>query len=303
MTVRRVLLILVPSLLLVAFPGPVRADGDRPWTLELGAMFGHHNNFFFRGPGSPAPEETLFTVYAAGEKEKRVGRGKVTLLFDAGAIQTEDIAGADHYRLTLGGEYKRGATKLTGEYFSSPNRVYFEDAEGIFYDLSGVELGVRRGLKPGLWVGAEVEIERLSFDAAERGRDATARELAASIRFPLGARAGLRLTAMVESRDAELPQYDLTGTGAALALEAQPSDRVHLFARYKRRNREYQDAPAGTSNFQRDDTVDDIVVNLRWQVQERWGLRLETFHREGESNRIDRNYDGTLTSVGVFYLF
>lgn len=284
---------------------PAAADeaAFEPLGLEIGVLVGYHDNFFFRGGGAEAPSDRLLNVYFSAERERRVAGGKLELSVDAGYHDTQEIAGTDYFGLTGGALYKWGRNRASGELFHRPNQVYFDDGDGVFFDQTGVEVGYRRDLRPGLWVGASYEVEQLRFDPVEAARDATGQELAASLRVPLNPRYGLRGTWIREERDADSPRYDLTGDGFALALEARPAERVSVFARYKRRQRGFERAPAESSNFGRRDTVEDVIVNLRWQVGERWGLRAEDFYRRGESTRPDRNYDGNRFLVGAFFLF
>lgn len=290
------------SALLAALATSAGAQEGHSWDLEVGAFFTHHSNFFFRGEGQPRPQADLFSVYAHGERERKIGGGKLEVHFDLGGVETDDIEGADHVNAEVGGRFRRGSNRFSGETYMSPNQVYF-DEDGVFFDLLGVELGWRRDLRRGLWVGVEVELESWDFDPVENARDSTNQELSASLRYPLAERFGVRGTVIYETRDADDPRFDLSGAGFAVALEAQPTDRINLFARYKRRARDYDDAPVGANNFQREDTIQDIVVNLRWRIGERWGLRLEDFFRDGTSTRADRNYSGNRISLGGFYQF
>jgi len=278
------------------------AEKPSGWDLEVGGFFTHHSNFFFRGGGQPAPSANLLSVYAHGEQERKIGRGRLDYHIDLGAVETGDIAGADHMNAGVGGRYRQGRNRFTSEIVSVPNQVYF-DEEGVFFDLLGLELGWRRDLGPGLWAGVELGLETWDFDPVQDLRDSTNRKLSASLRYPLNERYGLRGTLLYEDRNADSARFDLSGVGFAVALEAQPTDSVQVFARYKRRERDYGDAPAGTTNFEREDTVQDIVVNLRWRLGERWGVRIEDFFRDGESTRVDRNYSGNRLSVGGYYQF
>jgi len=279
------------------------ASEDKDWFLELEAMPGYHSNYFFRGEGAPAPDTNLFSFYVLGEKEKKVKKGKVKFVFDVGTIQVLDIDNADYYDINLGGQYKRGNSKWSAEIYARPNQVFEESGAGILFDLTGIELGLRQTLKPGLWVGVEYEFEQHDFDPLADLRDSTVNSLALSLRYPLSDRYGLRGTLSYEAKDADGDRFSNDGPGAALALEGQPSDRVQLFFRYKYRERNFNDAPPGERNFEREDQVQDIVFNITWRFTKHWGLRLEDFYRTGDSTRPDRNYDGNRIYGGVVYRF
>jgi hypothetical protein len=289
------------SLLTLAIGGPVVADDEKDWYLELEAMPGYHSNYFFRGDRAPAPDTNLFSLYALGEKEKKSGKGKFTFGWDVGQVWVLDIDNADYFDFNVGLEYQRGASKWQGEIFHRPNQVFEEEGAGVFYDLTGVELGLRQGLRPGLWIGFSWEYEQQDYDRVEDLRDANVNSFDLSLRYPLSERWGLRGTLVYESKDANAGRYSNNGAGAALALEGQPSDRVQLFMRYKFRQRNYDDAQPGDRNFEREDDVQDIIFNITWRFTQRWGVRLEDFYRTGSSTRPDRNYSGNRIYAGIVY--
>lgn len=294
--------LLAASLVLVP---AVAAAGEEPQArgLEVGFLAGSHDNYFFRG-GDAAPQSSeLWTTYLRGERERKGGFGKLELFGELSASDAVDVDNANRFAGVAGVKVKRGRGRLTGELFVRPSQVYFEEGDGVFFDQTGIELGYRRDLRPGLWLGVEVEVEQWRFDPEEAERDADGSELSASLRVPLGPRLGIRATVLVEEKDAEAARFDLSGTGFSLALEGQPNDRVDVFLRYKRREREYDSAAPGDKNFRRDDSIQDVVFNVRWRAAERWGVRLETFYRDGESTRADRNYDGLRVLGGAFYRF
>ncbi len=76
-----------------------------------------------------------------------------------------------------------------------------------------------------------------------------------------------------------------------------------FFLRYRSRDRQYEDAPPGDRNFQRDDTTEDINFNLRWRVSQRWGVQFRDTYRSGDSTRPDRNFTGNQAEIGAFYSF
>ncbi len=280
-------------------------NGDEHWSFELGVMLGRHDNYFFRGdgPGSPAPSAGLLIVDFEGEASVDAGRGDLTFLFEAGGLITNDIDGADNGRGGAGIEYSRGGTRYSGTYYMNPNRIFSEDGQGTFFDLSGYEVEVRQKFGRGFWVGAAFESDDWEFDPSESDRDADSREISATLRVPLGGRAGVRATVLTEEKDARSPDHDWSGDGFALALELRPVERVQVFARYKRRERSYDHAPPTDSNFRRDDTIEDMLLNVRVLVGDRWGIRVQDSYRRGESTRADRNYDANQIAAGVFFVF
>lgn len=292
-----VLLFLAPAALAAA-----KKDDDSS-LLEVGLLFGRHDNYFFRGGDNPEQGSPLATGYLRGESQQRLASGKLELFGELSAAEASDIDNADYFAGTVGAKFKFGRSRITGEAFVRPSQVYFEEGDGVFFDQTGVEIGYRRDIKPGLWVGVQAELEQWRFDPEESERDADGHELSASLRVPLNPRLGIRATLIYEEKDSDAARFDVSGSGFAVALEAQPSDRVSIFARYKRREREYDGAAPDDRNFQRDDTVQDIVFNVRWEARETWGLRFEAFYRDGESTRPDRNYDGLRTLAGAFYRF
>lgn len=289
------------SLLALIIGGHAVAADEKDWYLELEAMPGYSSNYFFRGGRAPAPDTYLFSLYALGEKEKKSGKGKFTFGWDVGQVWVLDIDNADYFDFNVGLEYQRGASKWQGAFFHRPNQVFEEEGLGVFYDLTGVELGLRQGLRPGLWVGFSWEYEQQDYDRVEDLRDANVNTLDLSLRYPLSERWGLRGTLVYEAKDANAGRYSNNGAGAALALEGQPSDRVQLFARYKYRQRNYDDAQLDDRNFERKDDVQDIIFNITWRFTQRWGVRLEDFYRTGSSTRPDRNYSGNRIYAGIVY--
>ena len=291
-------------LVLLLVPAVATAEEDSDLRgLEVGFLAGSHDNYFFRGGGAEPQSSALWNAYFRGDSERKRKGSKLELFGEVSASEAVDVDNADQVAGVAGVKHKRGRNRVTGELFVRPSQVYFEEGDGVFFDQTGVELGYRRDIKPGMWFGLEAEVEQWRFDPEEAERDADGTELSASLRLPINPRLGVRATVLVEEKDAEAPRFDLSGTGFAIALEAQPNDAVNIFARYKRREREYDNASPGDRNFQREDTVQDIVFNVRWLAAERWGVRLDTFYRDGESSRADRNYDGLRAMAGVFFLF
>ncbi len=282
---------------------PVAADDEAGWLWEAGLLGGTHDNFFFRGDGSPQPTSDLLSVYLGGERERELERGDLTLILGGQAVFVTDIAQADYQGLDFAVEYKRGPTKFHAGYSLMLNRLFSEEEDAAFFDEQSVDLWVRQSLGERLWLRLGVELESWDFDPAENDRDADVTKLDLTARVALSERVGLRGSLLYEERDATGPRNNRSGEGWALALEAQPSEAVSVFLRFRSRDRKYEDAPPGDRNFNRDDTTEDINFNLRWQISERWGLQLRDTYRQGDSTRPDRNFDGNQFEIGGFVRF
>jgi len=287
--------------LALSTPVPVLADKEKSWWVDFEAMPGHANNYFFRGEGARAPDTNLFALYALGEKEWKSKKGKFTFEFDVGLVQVLDIDNADYYDVNLEGKYKRGTRKYTAQFKARPNQVFEEEGAPIFFDLTALELGIRQNLRPGMWLGFEYEYEFQDFDRLAELRDAQVDTFALSFRYPLTLKYGLRGTVLYETKDADGPRFNNRGPGVALALEGQPTERIQLFLRYKYRERDFPDASPGDRNFERDDRLGDLIFNITWRFTSHWGVRFESFLRDGSSTRPDRNYTGNRLYGGIVY--
>ncbi len=279
-------------------------EDAKPWQAEIGASVGHHNNFFFRGDtATSSPSSTLTRVYTSGEREVQAGSIDWTLFGGAAATFASGVSDADTQEVELGvrGRWSRIRVSLEGMY--QPNLLFSEEGVGTFYDHSGVTLGIRAELPSSMWLGAEYERSRWDFDSADAARDADGDALTATFRFPLGDRAALRLIGIYAKKDARGPENSWNSSGYGAALELSPSDRWSVFARVRSREREYQDAVIGDTNFGRDDTVVDALVNTRVRIGEHWGLGGQVEYRDGESTRSDRNYDALVFWVSAFRTF
>jgi hypothetical protein len=297
---------LLPAVLAALPPPAAAAENDRPvWSFETGVLAGHHSNYFFRAdePGTEAPSADVVTIYLRGALAIDLGRHGLNLTLDAGGDLTRDIPGADNRKGDFEVEYKGPRTRLSGRYFMNPNRIFSETGEGVFFDLSGFEVEARRTLGKGLWLGAAYESEDWAFDAAESDRDADSREVSLTLRVPLGARVGARLTGLKEDKEARASEHSWTGDGFAASVEVSSRKGTRMLVRYKRRERAYEDAPPGTSNFGREDVIEDYLLSLRVPLGPRFGLRMEDSYRRGASTRPDRNYDAAQVAAGVFFLF
>lgn len=278
---------------------------DSPWEAELGIGVTHHDNFFFRreSPTTPAPSATLTRAYASGEREFDTGEREWSLFGSAAATFVDGVDDADSQEWRLGGRTAWGATRVTLEATYLPNLLYSEELTGTFYDRTGAALEVRQSFRDGVWLAGEFEQTRWEFDQLEQGRDADVPEVTATFRFPLGENAGLRLFGSWAEKDARAPENNWNSIGYGIAAELAPTGRWNLFARVRVREREYRDAPIGDVNFARDDTILDGLINARVRIGERWGLAGQVEHRNGDSSRLDRNYDATMLSLSAFVTF
>lgn len=304
----------VAAALVVAFSSPAVAqegresrDLETSWGLELGAMPGYHDNFFFRGEGAPAPTTSMLTIYGRPEWNLEMPQSRASLYLEGIGVLVQDIEDADYESATVGGDYRLGRFRLSGRYYLRRNQLYFEEGaigdEPVFFDTNGGRARLRYGLTRRSWIGAEVRLEDWSFDPTSADRDADLTRWAAIGRFPLSDRVGIRLAMLFETKNARSGEYNYDGQGYEMRIEAQPTDRLDFMLRLRRRDREYQDAPPDDSNFERDDTIDDLTLSARWQVATDWGVRFENYYRQGDSTRADRNYDGNRVSLGAYWQF
>ena len=218
---------------LTAF-GPVLAGTepeDKNWAVELGVMVGYHNNFFYRSDADDkgAPDTALYGVYTSGELAFEAGRNNVTLYYDVSGTAAGDIDSADQKGAATGIEYRRGRTRISGEYAVAPNVVYFEEDEEAFYDVKTFSLELRQKVGRATWIGGKYRIAESDFNSASPLRNASAWRLSVAARFPLGARVGLRPILYSQAKDAEGPKYTWSGKGVGLAVDARPTDRLELF--------------------------------------------------------------------------
>lgn len=300
---RRSIFILGGILLLFWCPPASAADEVTGWRWEAGLLAGDHDNFFFRGAGGAQPGSSLLTAYLAGELERDTGRGELTFDIGGQAVSVLDIDAADYQGVHAALTYKRGRIKVQGALDTMLNRLYSEEGDALFFDQQGVDLWVRYSVSRRLWLRAGVELESSDFDPAENDRDADSVKTELTARLALGERVGLRLSLLGEERDAIGARNSRSGDGWAIALEGRPRDDVDLFLRFRSRDRRYEEAPPGDRNFRRDDTVEDVNLNLRWRAGRRWGVQLRDTYRSGDSTRPDRNFSGNQVELGAFYSF
>lgn len=278
---------------------------DEAWQAEVGVGVTHHDNFFFRRESDTtlAPSATLTRAYVSGEREFDAGRRDWALFGSAAATFVSGVSDADSQELRLGGRTSWGDTRASIEVTYLPNLLYSEEAVGTFYDRSGVALELRHAFRDGVWIAAEFEQTRWEFDQLEQGRDADVPEVTATIRFPLGPDAALRLFGSWAEKDARAPDNSWNSMGYGVAVELTPAARWNVFARVRVREREYRDAPVGDANFGRDDTILDGLINARVRIGERWGLSGQVEYRNGDSTRLDRNYDATMLTLSAYRTF
>lgn len=303
---------------IVVIWAPLAAMGEeKSWSAEVRVFPGHNNNFFSRGEERTGVGTDLLTVYGEGEIEHEVGKGTVEAFLRAQPIFALDIDDADHQRFTLGTEYKRHRNRISGEVFTNPDRLAlfeFQD-RAVFYDIQGYEIGVRRILRPGVWVEVEYEAESWDYEEIEDQRDADKESVGATVRFPLARRLGVRASLFQDTKDATAPDLDWDGVGFSVRLDSRPYEELGLSFRYKRSDREYEDAPEDDRNFMREDTIEVFTVGVRWSLGnrwltrnrllagERWGLQVQDRYRTGDSTRRDRNFSSNLIQAGFYIEF
>lgn len=281
----------------------VAQDDDSEWAVEVSAQAGHHDNFFFRGDGAPAPSSNLLQLGLDGEWVKDYGAYEITWLGGASGTFVPDVDEADYQSLGGGAELKWRRWKFGAGYHKLLNRLFSESGQRVFFDADTVDGWARYSVTERLWLRAEVELDSWDFDASEDGRDSDTLGLGFTGRYAFTDRFAARLSWMTEERDAVDPDQDRDSDGYAIAFEGRPRNDVEVFFRWRQRDREYNDAPFGTSNFGRVDTVDDFVLNIRYYIDSAWGVSFSDEYRTADSTRIDRNYDGNQILAGVFYRF
>lgn len=287
---------------LVALSSAATAD-DSTWQGEIAALAGSHDNFFFRGEGSPAPSSALWTAQLALERVHDTEAGEWTFGLIGSTVSVSDIDAADYQTFEAGAEFKRGPWKAALTYQKLNNRLFSESGEPVFFDETGIEAWLRYSVNRRVWVRFKAETEDLDFEAAEDGRDADADNYSLTVRMGATDEVAFRVSLLREDRVAVSPENNRTGDGFSLAIEGAPRDDLSYFLRFRSRDRDYEDAPAGESNFGRSDTVDDINFNLRWRFTDSLGLIVRDTYRTGDSTRIDRNFTGNSIEAGVFFLF
>ncbi len=266
-------------------------------------LAGSHDNFFYRGGASPAPESDLLSSYLQLEKEWKGAGGEFQFELTGSAVDVRDIDEADYQTFGVGGTYKRGRHRWSLQHSRLLNRLFAESGEAVFFDESALDLQWRVNVGSRWWVRLRWEEAEWDFDAVEDERDADIEKLSVTGRFQATPTLGIRLSWLDEERIAVGREHNRTGDGLELAFEGAPSDAVTWFLRFRKRDREYPDAPPDARNFQRSDTVNDLNFNLRWRFGRHLGLYLRDMYRDGDSTRIDRNYDGNVVEAGLFYSF
>ncbi len=279
---------------------PSAAQG---WSGEVGLLGGHHDNFFYRGGESNAPTSDIVDVYLQLEEVHDTSSGEWTFAVGANAVNVLDIADADYHAFDLQGQFKRGPWKASLGYGRVLNRLFSESGEATFFDQSEVDLWLRYSVNRRLWVRLRARVQEWDFDSAENDRDADVDRFAATVRFAMTDRLGIRFSYLTDDRAAVGPENNRTGDGLEVAFEGAPSDRVTWFLRLRSRDRDYEDAPPGDSNFGRADSVDDLNFNINWLFGERLGLVVRDIYRTADSTRPDRNFSGNRIDAGLFFRF
>lgn len=295
-------LALVPILL----PSAATADSpSRDWEAEVGTALKSYDNFFMTGDASTQPQRSALvsTVYAHGERAFKDGARRWDLEGGVEASFNYDISDANTQLFWIGGQTRFNATRAGIELSHEPNRIYSEDGDGTFFDKTALTLSVRHEYSPTLSGELEYERQRDEFGSDEPGKDADVNELSGTLRFVVHPQAAIRLFAMWAEKDARDGARSWSATGFGSALEWSPAERWSVFARARLRDREYDDALPGDSNFERDDTIFDALVNARFQAGKDWGVGGQLEYRDAESSRLDRNYDAVTVSLSAYKQF
>lgn len=281
------------------------AAKDRPWDVEVGTGVAYHDNFFHRQSSALTPTESaaVWNAYVSGERDFKAAGQRWTAFGYAEARFNADISDANSQTLRAGGAWRGDRTRVALEAGLQPNLLYSEDGAGEFYDLAGLSLEARHTIGSGMWLSGSVERRRWDFDASQAGRDADSLGFEVALRIPLGERAGLRLLGAWEEKDADDPNNDWDSQGYGVAVELNPSERLSAFGRIRFRDRDYPDAPAADSNFNRKDDIVDAVVNARYRMGPNWGVGAQAEYRDGDSTRLDRNFDATVFSLFAYLSF
>lgn len=304
--IRAIPAVLALALAPVVLPLAVSADsGSRDWEAEVGTALKSYDNFFMTGDEATQRQESALvsTVYAQGERTFKDGPRRWDLEGGVEASFNYDISDADTQRYWIGAQTRFNATRAGIGFSYEPNRIYSEDGDGTFFDKSALTLSVRQEVTPTLTGQLEYKHQSDDFDRDARSRDADIDELSGMVRFVVHPQVAIRLLAMWADKEARDEARSWSGTGFGTALEWSPAERWSVFARARLRNREYDDALPGDSNFKRDDDIFDALVNVRFQAGRDWGVGGELEYRDAESTRIDRNYDAVVVSLSVFKQF
>ena len=276
------------------------ADG---WDGEVGVLGGSHDNFFYRGEGSPAPESDLLSSYLQLERAWKRAGGEFQIELTGSAVDVRDIDEADYQTIGVEGTYKRGRHRWSLEHSRLLNRLFAESGDAVFFDERANDLQWRVNVGSRWWVRLRWERAEWDFDAAEDERDADIDKHSLTGRFQAMPTLGIRLAWLAEEREARSAEHNRTGDGLELAFEGAPNESVTWFLRFRSRDRDYTDAPSEARNFGRADRVNDLNFNLRWRFGRHLGLYLRDMYRDGDSTRADRNYDGNVVEAGLFYSF
>lgn len=278
---------------------------DKDWRVETGAGLAHYDNFFLTGDTAtpPAQDATETRLYLDAEREFSSGAWRWALFGGAALVQNHDIDDADTEEFRLGASARYGSTRVALEFEHLPNIIFSEEGTGTFYDLDTLTLDLRQTLTERVTASLSYDWKQQEFDADEPLRDADVDDLQGTLRIKLNDMAALRLLAGYARKDARGDANSWETTAFGVALELSPAERWEVFARARLRAREYDKAAPGDSNFGRDDDILDALVNARYRIGERWGVRGQLEYRDAESTRADRNYDAFTFSLAVFAVF
>lgn len=292
---------LVPVLILL-LPGTSGAE-DLTWNTELGFLTSYHDNYFYRSDDGSTPDETFLIVYGKGEVEFDVGPGELLLFAGASGAFAMDNSDADHQKVNAGIRYKLGKSRARFRYSREIDKVFGEEDTPSLYDTDSFQFRLRHEVIESLLLQGTFEIDVWEFGSSEPGRDALSYEFDAGLRWSVLDWLSLRSSFLWAFKEADDSRFDREGPGFIVGAKFGPWKNASLDLRYRRRWRDYNDAPSGDSNSGREDEIDDVRANLRWQATRIFGLQLNGGYRHGDSTRSDRNYDAAYVTGGIFVTF
>ncbi len=149
--------------------------------------------------------------------------------------------------------------------------------------------------------GAAVNFETQSFSATT-GRDARFSGIGGSVRYRgFGSIFSPEVGIAVGKRTVDDPTEDYGQRDLILQVRSAPAPPLYLSARLRRRLRNYSTNSAASSNFERDDTRDQLVVaaDLKHNAQITWNLYFA--YENADSTLKSRSFDTFLTVFGMTY--
>lgn len=296
----RVAFLLAGALLLL--PGSTALAGDPvEWETEVGFLSGYHDNYFYKETGKPS--EWILSVYGAGKATFDLGPGD--LVVNAGATGAFGLEIDDtDYQVAHGGVgYKQGGTRGSLDYTRTFNKVYGEEDDASLYDVNSGRIRLRQEITESLRVQGSFQVQNWDFDSPNKDRNGFRYRPKGLVRWQAWDSLAFRGAFFWTFKEAKAGRFEFEGPGLSVAAEIHPIEPLHVFVRYRRRWRDYDNASPGDSNFEREDTIDGVLVNARLMLTDIFGVQLNGTYRHGDSNRPDRNYDAASVTGGFMFKF